>query len=672
MAHDLTTLFCPKSIAIIGASRSPEKVGATVLKNIIASGFKGDIYPVNPNASNIGNLWCYKDTASLPVIPDLAVIAIPVPDALDVLTQVGEKGIKNAVVFSAGFKEAGEEGKKLEDRLIEIAQKYSINVLGPNCLGFVNNLCPVNVTFGEVVSASGNLRFISQSGAIASSLFDWCKSNNVGFSQFVTLGNKAVINENDVLEYFRNTPSMAVGLYLESISKGSEFLKLTAEISKTNPVFLLKPGKTRAGAKAMLSHTGSIAGEDAVLEAVLSQAGVIRCLTLEDFFDLSRSFAWAENIKGPRVAIISNAGGPAVISADAVINEGLELAEFDTETLLKLQQILPRSAGILNPVDVLGDALADRYAKAADVILANTEVDALIVILTPQVMTQIEKTAENLGNLSKKYRKLIFCSFIGGSLVAEGEQKLNELKIPHFRFPERAIWAVGKMWWYKNHQNLKQSITQNQIQQVPNLDQIKQIMHQATPNEIIALAGIAVPDSAIVPGLQEAKGFASKCGFPVVLKLFSPTLLHKKAIGGVITDIENNPQLESAWKELESHHLDIQIQKQVPPGVEVIIGVKKDPNFGPVLLFGAGGSYAELICDRNLCLLPIDLPRAKQLVAKSKIYSFLAESSLDKLYETIVRLANLALNIPEISNIEINPAIVMSDGVLAVDCKVLF
>lgn len=653
MAKDLTVLFSPKSVCVIGASRSPEKVGAIVLKNIISSGFSGKIYPVNPNTSNIGNMWCYKDIAGIPEVPDLAVIAIPVPEAIDALALVGEKGIKNAVIFSAGFKEIGEEGKKLEDKLIEIANKYEINVLGPNCLGFVNNLCPINVTFGEVVSSKGNLNFISQSGAIASSLFDWCKSNNVGFSQFVTLGNKAVIDENDVLEYFQNDPH-PVGLYLESISEGPEFLKLTSEISKTNPIFILKPGKTKGAVKAMLSHTGAIAGEDAVLDAVLSQAGVIRCRTLEDFFDLSRTFACSGSLKGSSVAIISNAGGPAVISADAVIQEGLLLAEFDNDTHLKLQQILPRSAGILNPVDVLGDALADRYTKAAEIILQNSGVDALIVILTPQIMTQIEQTAQSLGVLSKKYNKLIFCSFIGGSLVEKGEEKLNQLQIPHFRYPEQAIWVLGKMC---PHVNIHQKETVNNQK---SLDNIK-------ANELVSSAGISTPQTAIVSGLESAKSF----GYPVVLKLSSPDIFHKKTAGGVILDIRNNSELESAFKKLKEHHVDIQIQKQIPGGVEVIIGVKKDPTFGPVLLFGAGGLYAELINDRNLHVLPVDVTQARQLVEKSKIYSALSSYPLDKLYETIVNLSKLVLGHPEYSSIEINPAIVTSDSVWAVDCKVV-
>lgn len=697
MARDLTSLFSPKSICIIGASRTPGKVGAIVLKNIIDSGFTGTIYPVNPNIDELDDLDCFKDVASLPQIPDLAVIAIPVSGVLEVLTEVGKKGIKNAVVFSAGFKETGEEGKKLEIELINIAQANNINVLGPNCLGFVNNLCPINVTFSEVASQSGNLRFISQSGAIASSLFDWCKTNKLGFSEFITLGNKAVLNENDILEYFQSNKSLLpenlpnirpIGLYLESISEGSEFLKLTSVISKTDPIYILKPGKTEAASKAMQSHTGAIAGEDVVLDAVLIQAGVIRCQTLEDFFDLSRSLSWKENPKGDKVAIISNAGGPAVISADAVITEGLKLAEFDENTHQQLQEYLPRAAGISNPVDVLGDALADRYSKAAEIVLQNDQVNSLIVILTPQIMTQIEQTAESLGNLSEKYQKPIFCSFIGGSLVLEGEQKLNELKIPSFRFPERAIWAIGKMWQFKKYQNNPVNFDPNQISAIPNPDRIRQIINEVSQsgqktlnnleaNEIVSIAGISTPQTTIVRNIGEAKVFSAAQGYPIVLKLSERGLLHKKAVGGVITNIETDIQLETAFSKLEQHNVDIQIQKDTGSGVEVIIGVKRDPTFGSVLLFGAGGSLAEVIADRNLHLLPIDLTLAKQLVERSKINAVLSPASgnspypLEKLYKTIVCLGQLASELPEISEIEINPAIVTEDNVWAVDCKVV-
>ena len=458
MPKNLTALFSPKSIAVIGASRSPEKVGAIIFKNILDSKFNGAVYPINPNTQSIGHKKCYKTVAELPEVPDLAIIAIPAALVSEVLTQCGEKGIKNVVVLSAGFKETGTDGLKLEKQLEEIAKKYELNLLGPNCLGFVNELCPVNATFGKVSPQIGNLRFISQSGALATSLFDYCESTNLGFSEFTTLGNKTILTENDILEYFfnkthNNITSLSaeteklqpIGLYLESISDGAQFLQLAKQTTSHDPIFILKPGKTSAAVTAMRSHTGAIAGADDVLDAALSQSGIIRCQTLEDFFDLAKAFSWAGIPAGPRVAIISNAGGPAVISSDCVVKEGLEIAEFDDSTKKKLAEILPRSASILNPIDVLGDALADRFANAAEVVLQTDKCDSLLVILTPQVMTQIEKTAEVIGAVSKKYNKPIFCSFIGGRMISEGEKILDKLHIPSFRFPERAIYVISKM-----------------------------------------------------------------------------------------------------------------------------------------------------------------------------------------------------------------------------------
>lgn len=709
--NDLKNFFCPRSVAIIGASRSPEKVGAIVLKNIIDSKFAGNIYPVNPNAQSINALTCYPDFTSLPEIPDLAIIAIPANSVLNALTKAGEKGVKNIVVFSAGFKETGGDGERLEKELVEVANKYGMQVLGPNCIGFINTACPINATFGQPVNRQGNIRFISQSGAIASSLFDWCGSTTLGFSEFITLGNKAVLNENDIMRYFlerQNAPHPheeglsdvnPLGLYLESISDGSEFLKIIKEISKKDPVFILKPGKTQAAANAMRSHTGSIAGEDMVLEAALSQTGVIRCKTLDDFFDLSQSFAWENAPLGPRVAVISNAGGPAVISADAVIQEGLELAQFDIETQNQLARVLPRSASILNPVDVLGDALADRILEASEIILQTNQADVLMVILTPQAMTEIEKTAECIGNVSKKYQKPIFCSFIGGSLVLEGERKLNEYKIPSFRFPERAISAIGSMWrWRKYQKEQEVSVTNEVLSVQPDLEYIKPIIQRAVQsgqkildniegNIILLSSGIPTPATKIITDMNQAKNFAQGYGWPVVLKISSPGLLHKTDIGGVITQISDEEELRNAWDKLRQvignlqpeirDSAKIQIQKDITNGVEVIAGVKRDPTFGLVLLFGAGGTLAELIVDRNLHLLPMEIPQARKLVQKSKIFSILkgyrggSPYALDRLYELIVRLGKIAQSIPEILEIEVNPIIVTLNDTFAVDVKIL-
>lgn len=710
MEKDLSKLLSPQSIAVIGASRSPEKVGAVVFKNIIASKFAGNVYPVNPNAESINNIKCYPDVKSLPEVVDLAIIAIPAQLVPEVLNQVGEKGIKNVVVFSAGFKEAGEEGEKLEKALSDIATKFSLNILGPNCLGFINNSVPLNATFGQTDNINGNLRFISQSGAIAASLFDWCQSTELGFSQFITLGNKTVLNENDFLSFFKsNTVRDAdavnkglssvnpIGMYLESISRGPEFMRLTAELSKTDPVFIIKPGKTKAAANAMQSHTGAIAGEDDVFDAAIKQSGIVRCSTLEDFFEISRAFSWENVPQGNRIAIVSNAGGPAVISADVVAESGLQLAEFSEDVKNKLLQVLPRSASILNPVDVLGDALADRYAAAADTILRTDQTDSLLIILTPQMMTQVEKTAEIIGGFSQKYKKPIFCSFIGGRLIAEGERVLNRAKIPSFRFPERAISAIATMWKWRERQQLVQ-VGNPEAKAVEEPSRIKAIVdaaieadHQSLDNleanEVASVLGIPTPPTAAVTQLDEARNFAIQNGWPIAMKISTSAVIHKASIGGVVTDIWNENQLELAWDKLQhklaefpqpvKSTIRFQVQKDVTTGVEVIVGLRHDPTFGPVLLFGAGGHLAELVKDKNIRVLPVNLDQVKELVARSKVMKLLESNpgepqyALDKLYDLMIKTTQLVPMIPEATDIEINPVIVTYNDVWAVDTKII-
>jgi acetyltransferase len=712
MQKDLTRLFTPNSIAIIGASRSPEKVGSIVIKNIVSSKFPGKIYAVNPNSQNINDIQCFPDVLSLPEIPDLAIIAIPAASVIEVLQQIGEKGIKNVIVFSSGFKEIGETGEKLEKELEDTASKYGLNILGPNCLGFINNNVPLNTTFGQTESINGNLRFISQSGAIAASLFDWCQSVGLGFSQFVTLGNKTIVNENDVLSYFNTNGGqypnaeeeglssvMPIGMYLESVTNGSEFVRLACEIGKVNPIFIIKPGRTKAAARAMQSHTGAIAGEDDVFEAAFKQAGIFRCKTLEDFFDIARAFSWENTPAGKRIAIISNAGGPAVISADAASESGLELAQFSEETKNKLIQVLPRTASILNPIDVLGDALADRFALACETILQTDQTDSLLIILTPQMMTQIEKTAQIISDLSKKYKKPIFCSFIGGRLVGEGEKILNSAKIPSFRFPERAISAIGAMWKWKERQiKLGEETSVAEVAAIAEPQRLGNIVDEAIKaqqqsldsiqaDEIVSSLGIPTPPSAAVANFEEAKDFAVKTGWPVVLKISSPTLLHKASFGGVVKEIWDENQLGIAWERLNhkvselpvsgKKGLRFQIQKDVANGVEVIVGLRHDPTFGPVLLFGAGGELAELVEDKNIRILPVDRTRVIELVNRSKVIKLLKNAqgeppyALDKLYDMIIKFTQLIPMIPEASDIEINPVIVTQNDVWAVDVKII-
>lgn len=677
--RDLTNLFAPRSVVVVGVSRSPEKIGSVIYRNILQSGFSGKVYAVNP-------AWDLKDVFCLPETPDLAIIAIPAVKVPQVLEQVGRRGIKNVVILSAGFKETGNEGLALENQLATVANKYALNVLGPNCLGFVNNLVPINATFGQTVkNPPTSLRFISQSGALATGLFDWFTATGVSFSEFITLGNKTIINENDILEYFSSKDG-PVGMYLESLADGQKFLAISKKLSLKNPLFLLKPGKSQEATRAMQTHTGAIAGEDYILEAALQEAGIIRCRELADFFDLTKAISWGKIPNGPKIAVISNAGGPAVICADAIAEHGLQLAEISSDTQKQIAQILPRTAAIINPVDVLGDALASRYIQAADIILGDEQTDALVAILTPQLVTQIEATAKMLGELNAKHQKPIFATFIGGKMINQGETVLNQLKIPSFRFPEQAIKALGAMWQWKKFQTkhflsplatLKKSF-HFESKKIKEL--LEKPMGGLEVDQLLQLVGIKTPENQAISSFQEAKEFADRTSYPVVLKLSNPNLLHKTETGGVIVNIETEKQLLKAWEQLAQKRdkdSKIQIQKHINGEVEVIIGIKYDPTFGYIMLFGAGGKFTELLADRNLALLPIDHTKAVNLVAQSRISKVLwgwrgkPVLALNKLYDLMVQLSLLVGNNRKIKELEINPAIITVDNVWPVDGKIV-
>jgi len=703
MSRDLSGLFNPKSIAIIGASQDEAKVGAIALKNIITSGYSGQVYPVNPNVVTTDALKFYPNIASLPEIPDLAVIAIPANLVIAELEKCGAAGIKNAVIFSAGFKEIGESGRQLEEQLVAVAAHYKINILGPNCLGFASTNPAVNVTFGQVIKDKSNLRFISQSGALAASLFDWCQTTGLGFNDFITIGNKSVINENDILEYWlpqlkqSSTPLNPVGLYLESIASGQDFVKIISQITPYNPVFILKPGKSPSAVSAMRSHTGAIAGEDRVFEAALAQTGAIRCQELGDFFDLAQAFAWKNAPMGPQVAVISNAGGPAVLTTDTITETGLEMAKLSQDTEEKLAYCLPRMASIVNPVDILGDALAERFGQSLEIILQEKSVQSVVVLLTPQLMTQINKTAEIIGKLSLKYPQPILCSFIGGGQTVDGQKILDHYKIPNFPFPERAIKVIAAMWQW---QNWRQNQTSSSFvpSSLPNQPEIKKILDQAIAtklstldnqqaDQLLSAIDIPTPPAEIITSSDEAMMFTKKNGWPVVLKLSATGLLHKSDVGGVITNLKSDLDLAKAFDQLtqkivsltkeNSSPIGIQIQKQIDSGVEVILGIKRDPSFGSVFLFGAGGKYAEIFDDHNLGLAPFSPEKAKILVSKSKVFKLLngfrddPPYQLDKLYEIMTSLGQLVTDYPQIKEIEINPLIITHHGLFAVDPKVI-
>lgn len=722
--RDLEKLLNPNSVAVVGASSSSDKIGNIILKNILGFDYKGKIYPVNPNSHEILGLKAFSSYSEIPETPDLAIIAIPSIKVPSIIKEIGKKGTKNVVIISAGFREIGEEGKKLEDEVIKVASAFGINIIGPNCLGFVNTKANLNTTFGIVSKINGNLRFISQSGAIATSLFDYAADNHLGFSEFITLGNKADINEVDILKFWHNDPKyqkesrhddrlssvFPIGIYAESINDGIEFINIASQITLENPIFMLKPGRSKAAKSAVLSHTGSLAGEDDVLDAALRDAGIIRAEGIEDFFDLAKAFSWENAPEGPNVVIITNAGGPAVISTDFVQMEGLHLAEISEATKKRLKKYLPESSNVNNPIDVLGDARADRYGEALDATLGQENVNAAIVILTPQVMTESYLTAEIVQRLSKSHKKPILCAFMGGSHIEKGEKVLNQYKIPNYRYPERAIKALGKMWKWrhssvnrslqiKNYQygvlesnrtdlnleNIQQMLSLVKKRNIRKKNSGKIVLNSFEVEQILKDSKIPCPPSDPVKNYEDCLEFTKKFGWPVVLKIISPKLLHKSDIGGVLTGLNNRAKLNFAFKQIKEtiskfepeirKSCVVQIQKEVKKGIELIVGIKKDPNFGHVMMFGAGGVLAELLEDKNLKLLPVDRFNAIQLIDRSKVSKLLTgfrnnkKYPITKLFFLVEKLSDLVINFPEFQEIEINPLIVNHEELWAVDGK---
>lgn len=695
MRKNIESFFHPHSVAIVGASQSPDKVGAIALANVLHSGYRGHVYPINPKGGVIQGLPVYENLTAIGKSVDLVVIATPISTILPLIDEMGSLGIKNVVIFTAGFGELGKEGHLLEKEVLKRVQNYDMNLLGPNCLGFVTTTTPINTTFGQAIKEKGNLFLLSQSGAIASSIFDWCGSVGMGLSSAVTIGNKIDLNENDILSYWLTSHKevisyrvgmahvMPIGMYLESISNGNEFVRLCRKLVVSHPLFILKPGKSSEAKKAMQSHTGAIAGEDAVLEAALSHAGVIRCEGMEDFFDLTKAFSWEDAPKGPRVAVVSNAGGPAVISADLIASYGLTMSKLSKETQDKLDDVLPRSASLKNPIDVLGDALADRYEAALHAVLAEDQVDGLIVILTPQVMTQIEETAQVIGKLSKHYRKPILCAFIGGSRVAAGERLLNGFKIPVFRFPERAIYAFSKMWQWME---VKTAMAKESELKAPPISE-KEIDVGSYGHVLSSLkeVGVIAPPTVRVSTLDEAVHFFKKQKGKVVLKLYAPKLLHKKEMDAVIVNIETQSQLSEAFSRIRKSQdtvlktlgvsSTVYIQRMEKIEIEMLVGIKTDSQFGKVLLFGAGGALSELISDRNMVLLPTSPRIIRETLEKAKVFKLLAGFRGENPYDvSAVVHAIYAFTLwvqkhPSIVEAEINPLIINRKGIFAVDVK---
>jgi acetyl coenzyme A synthetase (ADP forming)-like protein len=693
----LEMFFDPQSVAVIGASRTPGKLGYGVLHNIVHHGYKGAVYPINPKASEILGLTCYPSVLDVPGPIDLAVFLIPSRYVAQGLRECGEKGVKGAIIISAGFREVGSEGRQRERELVDIAQEHGMRLIGPNCLGIIDTIAGLNASFAVGMPRQGSIAFMSQSGALCTSVLDMALADNVGFSRFVSLGNKADTNENTFVEAWRSDPHTRVILaYLEGIEDGAHFMDIASEVSREKPIIIIKSGTTAAGSRAVSSHTGTLAGSERAYGAAFRQSGVLRAQSVQDLFDLGIAFARQPLLRSGRIAILTNAGGPGIMATDACERAGLQLASLERETMDALQAALPLAASVLNPVDVLGDALADRYALALENVAADPNVGGILVILTPQVMTQVVETADVVGQAAQGMDKPIFCCFMGRETVEPGIRVLNQHGVPNYPVPERAVAAMAAMmthrrWRERPPAELESfAVDRERVRGV--LERVRSegrlSIGDAEAREVMEAYGIATPRSFLARNPDEAVRFADEIGFPVVVKIASPDILHKTDLGGVKLNIMTPGDVRDAFELMTyraQHYVpDAEIwgclvQEMVLGGKEVIVGMNRDPHFGPLMMCGLGGIYVEALGDVAFRVAPFDRRDAREMIREIQAYHLLRgvrgerPSDVEAIVESLLRLSQLVIEFPEIMEFDINPLTVFEEGrgVVGVDMRLV-
>ncbi|MBI3415809.1 MAG: bifunctional acetate--CoA ligase family protein/GNAT family N-acetyltransferase [Verrucomicrobia bacterium] len=695
----LDTLFAPKSVAVIGATEKRGSVGRAVLENL--SSFKGSVFPVNPKRAVVLGRAAFASIDALPEVPDLAVIVTPAASVPGVIRECVAKDIPSAIIISAGFKETGPAGADMEREILAEARRGGMRIIGPNCLGVMMPHAQLNATFAAGLARPGKVAFLSQSGALCTAILDWSFRENVGFSAFVSIGSMLDVGWGDLITYLGDDPrTKSIVCYMESVGDARSFLSAAREVALSKPIIVLKVGRTDAAAKAAASHTGSMTGSDEVLDAAFRRVGVLRVDSIAELFNMAEVLAKQPRPRGPRLAIITNAGGPGALSTDALIRSGGKLAELSPETRASLDAMLPPPWSHGNPVDILGDADAARYSKAVEIVSKDPNNDGLLVILTPQKMTDCAATAEQLKPFAKLEGKPLFASWMGGPEVQAGEMMLNEAGIPTFPFPDSAARAFERMWSYS--ENLRAIYETPSLeassgaQAAPasaaaELERIRRsgrtILTETESKDLLAAYGIPTVETRIARSEDEAVALAEKLGFPVVLKLHSETITHKTDVGGVQLSIRTPGGVRNAWQVIQNacreragaqHFLGCTVQPMVSTdGYELILGSTIDPQFGPVLLFGAGGQLVEVIKDTVLGLPPLNATLARRLMERTKIFTALQgvrgrkAVDLAALEQLLVRFSQLVAELRWIAEIDINPLLASSDRLLALDARVV-
>jgi acetyltransferase len=699
----LDMFFSPKSVAVVGATETQGTVGRTLLWNLVTSPFGGTVYPVNPKRPSVLGVKAYKTISDIPEQVDLAVIATPPASIPGLIRECGENGVRGAIVISAGFKEIGPEGAELEKQVLIEAQAGNVRVIGPNCLGVMSPLTGMNATFATAVARPGSVGFLSQSGALCTAVLDWSLKEMVGFSAFVSIGSMVDVGWGDLIYHLGNDPkTRSIVIYMESIGNARSFLSAAREVALNKPIIVIKPGRSAAAAKAAASHTGSLTGSDEVLEAAFRRSGVLRVNNIADLFYMAEVLSKQPSPRGPRLTIITNAGGPGVLATDALITGGGELTELSPSTMEAYNAVLPSTWSHNNPVDIIGDASPERYAKALEIAAKDDASDGMLVILTPQSMTDPTRIAETLKPLARQEGKPLLASWMGGVDVAAGEEILNRANIPTFPYPDTAARAFNYMWQYSyNLRSLYEtpSLPQDSAEWTPDRAQVESIIHKARgegrsiltefeSKNVLAAYGVPVAKTIIATTSEQAVAGANEIGYPVVLKIYSETITHKTDVGGVQLNLGSAEAVAKAFEAIRvsvtqkvgaQHFQGVTVQPMIrlKDAYELIIGSSLDPQFGPVLLFGTGGQLVEVFKDRSLALPPLNSTLARRMMEQTKIYKALKgvrgrkPVDLAALEMLMVRFSGLVAEQKWIKEIDINPLLASPDGLIALDARVV-
>jgi acetyltransferase len=687
--------FNPQSIAVIGASRTPGKVGYDILKNILQYGYQGAVYPINPEAPEILGVKAYPSILDIPGEVGLAVVVVPPPKVGEVISQCGVKKIDSAIIITAGFGESGSEGTKLEDDLVRRAKVSGMRFIGPNCLGVIDTHSRVNTSFAAGMPASGSIGFFSQSGALCVAVLDRALAEDIGFSKFISMGNKADISDTDIMLALAEDDNTKVILgYIEGVKDGKQFMETASQISKKKPVIILKSGITSSGARAASSHTGALSGREAAFDAAFKQSGVIRAHLFADLFNFALAFANQPLPQGPNIAIITNSGGPGIIAADASDRSGLQLISLHKDTVDKLRAFLPPFASFYNPVDILGDASAERYEKALTTVLQDEKIHGVLVLLTPTAIVDVDATAKAVATIANSTDKPILTSFMGKKRVESGAKILMKSNVPNYSYPEEAVSSLSAMYnyqlWinrpdktYARIDDLKDKVSYI-FEKVK--EEKRERLSESEVYEVLKTYRFSQPKSLFARTSEEAVTAAKGIGYPVAMKIISPQIIHKSDAGGIRLNLNSKKEVADAFFDITTRVKDIMpgatiygvmIQEMVLSGKEVIIGITKDAQFGHMIMFGLGGIYVEVLRDISFRIAPLSHEDAVEMIREIKTFPLLrgvrgeVEADISAIKKSLLSFSQMTLDFPQIIEADINPLLVKKrgEGVIAIDAR---